>query len=69
MYRRRWCPEDQNHRDGYGYSTTLVEGVESVEIPARQGSATVFNPRGYHCVAPSKPGCNRVNLSFFGGNR
>lgn len=67
VYRRRWRPEDQNHRDGYGYSTTLVEGVESVEIPARKGSATVFDPRNYHRVAPSKPGSNRVTLSFFLG--
>lgn len=67
VYRRRWRPEDQDHRDGYGYSAELVADTESVQVPARKGAATLFDPRNYHRVAPNGPNGNRVTLSFFMG--
>lgn len=66
VYRRRWRPADEDHRDGYGYSVALVEGEPEVSSSPEVGDAMLFDPRNYHLVEPCGGG-RRVTLSFFLG--
>jgi hypothetical protein len=67
VYRRRWQPSDEAHRDGYGYSPHLVDGQPQAQVCAEAGDATLFDPRNYHVVKPSLGSGRRVTLSFFIG--
>lgn len=53
IWRRRWEPTDERHRDGYGYHPTVVEGAQSVTLRPELGDALLFNPTHMHAVAPS----------------
>jgi hypothetical protein len=67
VFRRRWDPEDEQHRDGYGYSPSLVESCARVSVRAEMGDAVLFDPRNYHRVEPNAGAGRRVTLSFFLG--
>lgn len=53
IWRRRWQPADEAHRNGYGYHPTVVEGAQSVTLRPGLGDALLFNPTHMHDVAPS----------------
>jgi hypothetical protein len=67
VYRRRWSPEDEDHRDGYGYDHTLTQDVPSVKVRAEVGDAVLFDPRNYHTVYATGGTGRRITLSFFIG--
>jgi hypothetical protein len=66
VYRRRWLPADENHRDGYGYQPHLVENEPVARVRPEVGDAVLFDSRNYHLVTPAIGG-RRVTLSFFIG--
>ncbi|MDB1089558.1 phytanoyl-CoA dioxygenase family protein [Streptomyces sp. ACA25] len=66
--RRRWKPSDEAHREGYGYSSRLVEDEPTVTLTPRLGDAVLFDPRNFHSVGRLTGG-RRVTLSFFLGLR
>lgn len=66
VYRRRWRPADEQHRDGYGYALDIVAGEPSAQVRAEIGDAVLFDPRDYHLVRPGRGG-RRTTLSFFAG--
>ncbi|MEU1778120.1 proline hydroxylase [Streptomyces abikoensis] len=66
VWRRRWQPGDEEHRDAYGYKETLVEGVQQVSLDPQCGDGLLFNPVNFHAVAPSGPG-RRIAFAFFLG--
>lgn len=67
VYRRRWQPSDEAHRDGYGYARSLVADQPLAAITARTGDVTMFDSRNYHEVRPNAGAGRRVTLSFFVG--
>ena len=67
VYRRRWQPSDESHRDGYGYARSLVAGQPRAAVTARTGDVTMFDSRNYHEVKPNAGAGRRVTLSFFVG--
>lgn len=67
VYRRRWQPNDELARDGYGYSETLVEREPVAVIRPAVGDAAIFDSRNYHVVRKPEGGGRRVSLSFFLG--
>jgi L-gamma-glutamyl-L-propargylglycine hydroxylase len=67
VYRRRWQPSDEAHRDGYGYAQSLVAGQPQAAVAAGTGDVTMFDSRNYHEVRPNAGAGRRVTLSFFVG--
>lgn len=67
VFRRRWRPSDELHRDGYGYDPALTLDEPRVEVQADVGDAVFFDPRNYHLVKPILGGGRRTTLSFFIG--
>jgi hypothetical protein len=67
VFRRRWTPADEEHRDTYGYAQSLLAGRPAAEVRAEQGDAVLFDCRNYHLVRPNSGGGRRVTLSFFIG--
>ncbi|MGP4002850.1 2OG-Fe(II)-dependent halogenase WelO5 family protein [Streptomyces sp. 8N706] len=67
VYRRKWQPSDERHRDGYGYAESIVADEPYVSVQAGVGDAVFFDPRNYHLVRPNVSGGRRVTLSFFMG--
>ncbi|WP_148666239.1 2OG-Fe(II)-dependent halogenase WelO5 family protein [Streptomyces malaysiensis] len=67
VFRRRWRPGDENHRDGYWYRPHLVADEPRVTVAPRCGDAVFFDPRNYHRVGANEGGGRRVTLSFFIG--
>jgi hypothetical protein len=67
VYRRRWQPSDEEHRDGYGYAQGLTDGQPQAQSCAETGDAVLFNPGNYHLVRPNRGPGRRVTLSFFIG--
>ena len=67
VFRRRWQPSDEEHRDGYGYDPALAAGRPRVEVRAGLGDAVFFDPRNYHLVRPLEGPGRRTTLSFFIG--
>ena len=66
VYRRKWRPADEQHRDGYGYALDIAVAEPSAQVRAEVGDAVLFDPRNYHLVRPARGG-RRVTLSFFIG--
>lgn len=66
VYGRRWQPQDEYYRDGYGYNVDLVKGCPQTSVRPSVGDAVVFDPRNYHLVRPGRGG-RRITLSFFAG--
>ncbi|WP_025273181.1 2OG-Fe(II) oxygenase [Haloglycomyces albus] len=67
VYRRRWTPGDEDHRDGYGYAPSLMEDYPVSSVRPSVGDAVFFDPRNYHKVEPNQGDGRRVTLSFFVG--
>ncbi|WP_214103840.1 2OG-Fe(II)-dependent halogenase WelO5 family protein [Acrocarpospora catenulata] len=67
VFRRRWRPSDEGHRDGYGYDSALAEDQPVAEVRAELGDGVLFDPRNYHLVRPNAGSGRRVTLSFFIG--
>ncbi|MEV6527423.1 2OG-Fe(II) oxygenase [Longispora sp. NPDC051575] len=66
IWRHRWDPEDEQHRESYGYTPEVVDGVQRVQLTPQAGDAILFDPRNYHAVAPSS-GTRRIAVAFFLG--
>lgn len=64
VWRRRWEPADERHRNGYGYERSLVESCQSITVRPRVGDVLVFDPRNYHAVEPGN-GARRIAVAFF----
>jgi hypothetical protein len=67
VYRRRWRPADEGHRDGYGWSEQMVADEPYAQVRPETGDAVIFDPRNYHAVRPNVGAGRRVSLSFFLG--
>lgn len=67
VFRRRWRPADEGHRDGYWYQPHLVSDEPRVTVAPACGDAVFFDPRNYHMVRANEGGGRRVTLSFFIG--
>ncbi|RMB56601.1 hypothetical protein D9543_10975 [Corynebacterium macginleyi] len=67
IFRRRWMPQDEDNRDGYGYPYDLVKDQPYTSVRAEVGDAVIFDPRNYHRVETNKSPGRRVTLSFFMG--
>jgi hypothetical protein len=66
VYRRRWRPDDDHHRIGYGWDERIAEREPKATARAGVGDGVLFDSRNYHSIAPCGPG-RRVTLSFFIG--
>jgi len=66
VWRRRWQPEDEAHREAYGYANRVVERVQSVTLAPEVGDGLLFNPNNLHAVEPN-PGHRRIAFAFFLG--
>jgi|SRR5579872_6993975 len=67
IWRRRWHPDDEAVRIGYGYDRAVTDGYERVELKPATGDAVLFDPRNYHTVTAAQNEARRVSLSFFVG--
>ncbi len=67
VYRRRWAPKDEAHRDGYGYAEDFVADEPVAVIRPKAGDAAIFDSRNFHVVRPPGRGDRRISLSFFLG--
>jgi hypothetical protein len=67
VYRRRWRPADEAHRDGYGYDEVVVADEPAATFRPEAGDAVIFDTRNLHLVRPNNGGGRRVSLSFFLG--
>lgn len=67
VWRHRWEPADDAHRDKYGYSLGVVEGCQSVTVTPDTGDALLFNPNHYHMVRPNDSEGRRITSTFFLG--
>jgi hypothetical protein len=64
IWRRRWEPADEDHRDAYGFTPAVVEHSQSGRLAPARGDALIFNPQNYHAVDPC-PGQRRIAFAFF----
>lgn len=67
VWRHRWEPADEEHRDAYGYRPGAVEGRQYVELPPRLGDGLLFCPAHFHAVAPNEGAGRRIAFAFFVG--
>jgi hypothetical protein len=69
MYRRMWTAEDEAHkaRGTLGYPKTLVQGVESCAIAAREGDLYIINPSLFHEIKATHGQRRRMTLGTFFG--
>jgi hypothetical protein len=66
VWRHRWEPGDEEHREAYGYRTCTIDHVQRVTLGPELGDGLLFNPNNFHAVAPN-PGEKRVAFAFFLG--
>lgn len=66
VWRHRWEPADEQHRDSYGYQLESVEGCQHVRVVPQFGDGLLFNPANFHAVEPN-PGGRRIAFAFFLG--
>ncbi|NML55652.1 2OG-Fe(II) oxygenase [Streptomyces sp. R302] len=64
VWRHRWEPADEQHREAYGYKPCTVEHSQSVSLTPELGDALLFNPTNYHAVGPVSGG-RRIAFAFF----
>ncbi|MFD8728229.1 putative 2OG-Fe(II) oxygenase [Streptomyces sp. NPDC059611] len=67
VYRRRWRPADEIHRDGYGYDEKVVEDEPVAVASPQTGDVVIFDSRNLHAVNAIGGEGRRVSLSFFLG--
>jgi hypothetical protein len=66
VWRHRWEPSDEEHRQAYGYAPVTVERCQQVSLTPRAGDALLFNPANFHAVQPNPTG-RRIAFAFFLG--
>ncbi|CAL9450132.1 L-gamma-glutamyl-L-propargylglycine hydroxylase BesE [Streptomyces sp. enrichment culture] len=67
VWRHRWDPADEEHRDAYGYRPRAVEGSQCVELPPHLGDGLLFCPAHFHAVAANEGAGRRIAFAFFLG--
>lgn len=67
VWRHRWGPADEEHRDAYGYRPGAVEGCQYVELSPHLGDGLLFDPAHFHAVEPNRGAGRRVAFAFFVG--
>ncbi|MFF4607964.1 proline hydroxylase [Streptomyces sp. NPDC001339] len=66
VWRRRWHPTDEAHRQAYGYRPEVVDGYQELRLAPQLGEGLLFNPTHFHAVEPN-PGRRRIAFAFFLG--
>src|SRR5450755_4602276 len=66
VWRKRWHPQDEIHRTGFGYRADAVKDKPHITITPRTGDVVLFDSRNFHVVKQSSQG-RRVTISFFIG--
>ncbi|KAA5832829.1 phytanoyl-CoA dioxygenase family protein [Saccharopolyspora hirsuta] len=66
VWRHRWEPADEEHRDAYGYGPETVAHCQRVSLRPEIGDGLLFNPAHFHAVEPNAGG-RRVAFAFFLG--
>ncbi|KUM95739.1 proline hydroxylase [Streptomyces yokosukanensis] len=66
VWRHRWQPDDEQHRDAYGYRPAAVGHCQQVSLTPELGDGLLFNPANFHAVEPN-PGGRRIAFAFFLG--
>ncbi|MFI9272193.1 proline hydroxylase [Kitasatospora sp. NPDC052896] len=64
VWRHRWEPADERHRQAYGYRPETVEHCQRVSLRPEHGDGLLFNPANFHAVEPC-PGQRRIAFAFF----
>ncbi|MEO3849888.1 hypothetical protein ABGB09_20000 [Streptomyces sp. B8F3] len=67
VWRHRWVPSDDEHRDGYGWTESAVRTSPDVTVHAGVGDAVLFDCRNFHRVGTPHGEKRRITLSFFAG--
>ncbi|MFF9630615.1 2OG-Fe(II) oxygenase family protein [Streptomyces fradiae] len=67
VWRHRWEPADEEHREAYGYRPGAVAGCQRVELPPSLGDGLLFDPTHFHAVEPNRGGGRRIAFAFFLG--
>ncbi|MFD3356533.1 2OG-Fe(II) oxygenase family protein [Streptomyces fradiae] len=67
VWRHRWEPADEEHREAYGYRPGAVAGCQRVELPPSLGDGLLFDPAHFHAVEPNRGGGRRIAFAFFLG--
>jgi len=57
----------QTSSPGYGYPSTLLDGIDKINKPIRAGDIYLFDGQNIHAVGPSRVGQRRVTISFLMG--
>ncbi|MFB7669441.1 proline hydroxylase [Kitasatospora sp. NPDC056138] len=66
VWRHRWEPADEQHRQAYGYRPEAVEHCQRVSLTPQLGDGLLFNPANFHAVEPNPTG-RRIAFAFFLG--
>ncbi|MGW0886119.1 hypothetical protein [Streptomyces sp. NPDC002671] len=66
VWRHRWEPTDEQHRQAYGYRPEAVAHCQHVDLTPHTGDALLFNPANFHAVEPNPTG-RRIAFAFFLG--
>ena len=67
VFRKRWRPDDEQFKDGYGYVPEVVGDEPRAYVRADVGDAVLFDSRNYHMVETTRGHGRRVALAFFLG--
>jgi hypothetical protein len=67
VWRHRWVPSDDKHKEGYGWTESTVQAASSATVHASAGDAVIFDCRNYHRVGKPRGNGRRITLSFFAG--
>ncbi|MCH0542343.1 hypothetical protein I3F58_22880 [Streptomyces sp. MUM 203J] len=67
VWRHRWDPADERHREAYGYRHAAVAGRQRVDLPPHLGDALLFDPAHFHAVARNTGEGRRIAFAFFLG--
>ena len=66
VFRRRWRPQDDQSRVGFGWSQSVADGEPKLSLTPVLGEGIFFDTRNYHFITPSTEG-RRLTLAFFVG--
>jgi hypothetical protein len=66
VWRHRWEPADEQHRQAYGYQPETVQHCQHVSLAPEPGDGLLFNPANFHAVEPNPTG-RRIAFAFFLG--
>ncbi|MFG3498029.1 proline hydroxylase [Streptomyces sp. NPDC047928] len=67
VWRHRWEPSDEEHREAYGYRGAAVDGCQRVDLPPHVGDGLLFNPANFHAVEANRGAGRRIAFAFFLG--